>query len=278
MSKVSNVPDIFNRRLIGQKRSRAAKNIKNHNFIHEKTANELIDRLATIAMDLPNILVWGAHTPILCQKLSKREDVQNIYWTDICYDFLSQHIDSMPEKCSVVLADEELSPFLSHSLDAVVSNLMLHSVNDLRGALVQIKNTLKPNRPFVGVLFGAETLLAAKHTLMQVEEEQIGGASLRVSPFIDIKTLGNMMQSLGFVEPVIDSEIVSIKYSSLASAMADIRGMGEGSILKQANKKPISRQVMSSIDSKFKNDDVSIQVELLYVIAWSPSEKTYEKT
>jgi NADH dehydrogenase [ubiquinone] 1 alpha subcomplex assembly factor 5 len=45
-----------------------------------------------------------------------------------------------------------------NSQDAVVSCLSLHWVNDLPGALIQIKEVLKPDGVFLGALFGGDTL------------------------------------------------------------------------------------------------------------------------
>ncbi|HCF16790.1 MAG TPA: SAM-dependent methyltransferase, partial [Rhodospirillum rubrum] len=55
-------------------------------------------------------------------------------------------------------ADEELLPIRPQSLDLVLSNLSLHWVNDLPGALIQIRRALKPDGLFLGCLLGGETL------------------------------------------------------------------------------------------------------------------------
>ena len=44
----------------------------------------------------------------------------------------------------VVVADEEFLPFGPGSFDLVIASLSLHWVNDLPGALIQIRRTLKP--------------------------------------------------------------------------------------------------------------------------------------
>ena len=44
-----------------------------------------------------------------------------------------------------VAADEEFLPFGSASFDLIVASLSLHAVNDLPGALIQLRQTLKPD-------------------------------------------------------------------------------------------------------------------------------------
>ncbi|KAI8076929.1 hypothetical protein BDF21DRAFT_421682 [Thamnidium elegans] len=51
------------------------------------------------------------------------------------------------------VVDEELLPFEENSLDAVVISLSLNWVNDSPGALIQIKNSLKPDGVFIGTMF-----------------------------------------------------------------------------------------------------------------------------
>lgn len=80
------------------------------------------------------------------------------------------------------VVDEELLPFEENSLDAVVSSLSLNWVNDLPGALIQIKNSLKPDGVFIGAMFGGDTLFELRTSLQLAEVERESGISPRVSP------------------------------------------------------------------------------------------------
>ena len=54
-----------------------------------------------------------------------------------------------------VAADEEFLPFAPGSFDLVVASLSLHWVNDLPGALIQLRQALRPERPAAGEPAGA---------------------------------------------------------------------------------------------------------------------------
>ena len=56
---------------------------------------------------------------------------------------------SLIECSENVVADEEALPFPPASFDLITSILSLHAVNDLPGALIQIRRTLRPNGLFV---------------------------------------------------------------------------------------------------------------------------------
>ena len=68
------------------------------------------------------------------------------------------------------------------SFDLVTSVLALHAVNDLPGALIQIRRALKPDGLFVAALFGGETLCELRQAFAAGESEVSGGASPRVAP------------------------------------------------------------------------------------------------
>ena len=60
---------------------------------------------------------------------------------------------------TAVVADEERSlPFDDASFDAVLSSGSLHWVNDLPGALREVRRVLRPDGVFIGALAGAGTL------------------------------------------------------------------------------------------------------------------------
>lgn len=80
------------------------------------------------------------------------------------------------------VVDEENLPFAENSLDAVVSSLSLNWVNDLPGALIQIKNSLKPDGVFIGAMFGGDTLFELRTSLQLAEVERESGISPRISP------------------------------------------------------------------------------------------------
>ena len=158
--------------------------------------------------------------------------------TDISYDYLFNI--SYNIKCVV---DEELLCFKPESFSTVMSVLQLHWVNDVPGCLIQIQKILTPDGVFVGNAWGGKTLHELRHCLMQAEIEIKGGASMRVSPFMDIKTLGSLMQRAGFKEPVMDSETIVVHYNTLFDLLHDIRGMGEGAAFIETAP-PLTREIL----------------------------------
>ncbi len=115
-------------------------------------------------------------------------------------------------------ADEEALPFAPETFDLIVSVLSLHAVNDLPGALVQIRRALKPDGLFLAALFGGETLHELREAFAAGESETVGGVSPRVSPFADVRDLGGLLQRAGFALPVADVERTTVRYANFETA------------------------------------------------------------
>ena len=57
-----------------------------------------------------------------------------------------------------ITGNEEHLPFAENSIDAIMTSLSLHWVNDIPGTLIQARRALKPDGVFIGAMFGGDTL------------------------------------------------------------------------------------------------------------------------
>src|SRR5580700_7069706 len=78
------------------------------------------------------------------------------------------------------VGDLERLPTADGRLDLAVSLLALQTVNDLPGALIQIRRALKGDGLLIVALIGGETLTELRQSLTIAESEILGGASPRV--------------------------------------------------------------------------------------------------
>ena len=136
-------------------------------------------------------------------------------------------------------------PFAAGSLDLVVSALALQFVNDLPGALIQIRRALKPDGLFLAALIGGDSLTELRSAFAAAEVEVEGGISPRVAPFADIRELGGLLQRAGFALPVVDSERVAVRYDSALALMRDLRRMGATNILHERQRRPLKRATLA---------------------------------
>lgn len=175
--------------------------------------------------------------------------------------------------------DEEALPFGEKSFDLVISILSLHAVNDLPGALVQIRRALKPEGLFLAALFGGETLNELRTAFAVAESEVTGGMSPRVAPFADVRDLGALLQRAGFAKPVADVERTIVRYRELRSLFADLRALGETNVLAGRRATMLSRRLLAAVTSeytsRFADTDGKLRAtfDIVYLTGYAPSEK-----
>jgi SAM-dependent methyltransferase len=127
----------------------------------------------------------------------------------------------------VVVADEEWLPFARESFDLVVANLSLHWINDLPGALIQLRSSLRPSGLLLASMPTLGTLAELRAALTAAEAALLGGASPRISPFPDLRDCAGLLQRAGFALPVADADEVQLLYDDAMAVLADLRAAGE---------------------------------------------------
>ena len=260
---------IFDRRLLRERRGRAARALHTHDFLLTEIAERLADRLSDIARRFPMALDLGARDGILGRTLQGRGGIETLIQSDAAMT------DARRSNLGLV-ADEELLPFKEHCFDAILSNLALHWVNDLPGALAQIRSSLKPDGLFLASLFGTGTLHELRTALMEAELAETGGASPRVSPFADLRDAAGLLQRAGFALPVADADTVTVTYGDFFALLRDLRGMGETNILIDRLKQPTRRTVFARAaaiyQERFAGADGRLPAtfQVLFLTGWAP--------
>ncbi len=177
-----------------------------------------------------------------------------------------------------VVADDELLPFAEGSFDVVTSVLSLHAVNDLPGALVQIRRVLRPDGVFVGGLFGGETLHELKFAFAAAEADISGGVSPHVSPFGDVRELGGLLQRAGFALPVADVERTIVRYRDIARLFSDLRALGETNVLVGRRSRLLSPRMLKALTTEYAarfadgEGRVSATFDIVFLTGWAPHE------
>ncbi len=240
------IPIVFDRKALIHHRNRAAKRMHEYDFLIREVAERLADRLNDTHRQFSSILIIGSHTGQLADMLAQQPSIQG----PIIQADLSEQMLKASHGPRVVM-DDELLGFAPESFDLIISNLSLHWVNDVPGALIQLRQCLKPDGVAFLTLWGTQTLQELRQSILAAEAEQ--GLSPRISPFIDVKDAGMLLQRAGFSMPVADSERITIEYTDAMQLMDDLRGMGESNILSKRHKSFTSRQRLLTIATQYQH-------------------------
>ncbi len=135
-----------------------------------------------------------------------------------------------PQAGGLVL-DEEHLPLAEASVDLIVAPLSLHLVNDLPGALIQIRRALKPDGLLVAALFARGTLAELRAAFLEADTALLGAPVARIAPLPELQDIAGLLQRAGLAMPVADLDTTCVRYADPMRLFADLRVMGETSAL-----------------------------------------------
>lgn len=253
---------VFDHRQLARQRLRASRDFARHDFMFRELAARLIDRLADVRRAFPNAADLSPQPGLLGEVLAETRPAPG----------------GIANLRAAPLVEGEVAtlPFEAGSLDLILVCLGLHWINDLPGALIQIRNALRPDGLFLGVMLGGETLTELRQCLMEAELAETGGASPRVSPMVGLRDAAGLLQRAGFALPVADAETLNVTYPDVLALMRDLRGMGEGNALIARSRRPLSRNVIARASQlyaeRFGAPDGRIHAtfQAIFLTGWAP--------
>ena len=262
--------ELFDRALLRKRRARFAAEMAGHEVLLKHVAREIAERVGAILREFPLALDLGAYDGVLGRSVSVLPSVGEMIY--------AESVPALASLCPrpAVVCDEELLPFKAESLSLVVSGLALHRVNDLPGALIQIRRALRPDGLFLGAALGSRSLHELREALIEAEAELHGGASPRVAPFADVREYGALLQRAGFALPVTDAELLTVTYPSPRELMREIRVLGGGNVMASRRKVPLPRGTLERAEAIYREryattgGKITASFEIVYLTGWAP--------
>ena len=267
-------PRLFDRALHRRRLDRAAGGYGQADFLQRRAAVDIAERLEPILRDFPLAVDLSARRGAFARALADSDAAARVgllIETDLSPGMLAGRTGPR------VALDEERLPFAPASLDLVVSTLGLHWTNDVVGALIQARQALKPDGLFIAAFLGGATLTELRQSLVAAESEILGGAGSRVSPFADIQDAAGLLQRAGFVQPVADIDKVTVTYAHPLQLLADLRQMGETSVLVDRHPRGLTRTLLARAAQiyaeRFGDTDGRIPAtfEIITLTGWAPA-------
>jgi SAM-dependent methyltransferase len=158
----------------------------------------------------------------------------------------------------------------------IVSPLFLHWTNDLPGALIQMRQALKPDGLLLACVFGGESLRELRACLLEAECAATGGAGARIAPFGDARDFASLLQRAGLALPVTDLDRVTVSYRDPFKLFADLREMGERNAM-AAPAPPLTRSILLDAMTRYarthaqEDGRVRATFDLITLTGWAPA-------
>ncbi len=256
------------------RRNKIAKDYEKFNFLKKYALKNQVDKLKTIKKDFNLILELGTHRGELTKEIIKFENIKKIVGCDISFEMirLLNHRNILK-----INLDEDHLPFKGLAFDGILSCLYINNTNNFKNILLELKRVLKTNGFLLLSFYGASTLEMLRRVFLETEIKLLNGTSPRINNFFDMQEFGNLIYSLGFKNPVIEKEIVKVKYNSIFNLMTDLRGMGESNVSIGRRKKIESRNFFSELEKLYSvyntnQSGIIASFEIITVSCWRGNE------
>lgn len=255
-------PEIFDRIRRRAMRERAGRQAGANSFLWEHIAHDLADRLAYVSRDFSDILIIGPLAAYADVILGDRK-------ANITLAALSI---AEADDASWVVIEEDRLPFRPESFDLIITAGTLDSVNDLPGALIQMRRCLRPDGLLLGNMFGAGTLAMLKTAMIAADGDRI---TAHIHPQVDLRSAADLLSRAGYALPVADRDILPVRYNSIRRLIADLRDMGVGNVLAGPHyylgKAAFVRLNMAWNELAAADGAVEEAFILIHISGWAPS-------
>ena len=176
----------------------------------------------------------------------------------------------LPSVPLAVAADASRLPFAVSTIDLIWSNLCWHWLADPLSSLAEWHRLIKPGGLVMFTSFGVDTF---------TELAQLGWP---LPLFPDMHDIGDALSKVGFADPVMDAERLTLNYQDTDKLILELSALGGNARddrpagLKGRASGQRWRQILSKQRER-QGGQVAITVEVIYGHAWCPTPKRLPK-
>lgn len=230
------------------RRLRAGRMRTDARYLHRRSIDELAERLAAVTSELRDAFVLGP----------------------------DEELSTELREAGLNVAEGEAGTLIERPgcYDLIASVGRLDTINDLPGALVLARRALRPEGLFLAAFAGAGCLPTLRRAMRAGEEAEGRGAAPRIHPQIDVRAAGDLMQRAGFALPVVDRDVIEVRYASLPRLVEDLRGMGATNQLAAQSAPPLGRIGLAAAIADFAaqaspDGKTAERFEIIHVSGWA---------
>jgi len=250
-------PQIFDDHLLKIREVRAQRRrARKESFLLERILDDLCDRLCDVNRTFENALLIAPKGSSV--QLLARLPANN-------------HPATLTERAPSEHTHLDLTP-ASH--DLVIALIGPGQINDLPGALIEARRALRPDGLFLAAWLGGESLKELRTALYAFDQDNRGGLTPRIHPLVGHTEAAALLGRAGFALPVVDFDRFTVRYSKLATLIADLRDLGLSNSLFQRDRHFLGHNALDKIAPHYptENDKYPTSFHILWLTGWAPHE------
>ena len=260
--------ELLRQRDVRRRFDRAARAFEEHNFVHRRAMDGLLERMEPMRLRPDRILDLGAGTGASGRRLAGLFGRRPLVGLDVSRGMLEQARRSRPwlSRIREVQGDAYRLPFRAGSFDLVVANLLLPWISDPGAVFREISRVLRRDGAFVFSSLGPDSLLPLRQAWADVDGEP------HVHPFPDMHDIGDALLGARLRDPVVDVDWLTVTYRHSADLLRDLTATGSRNCLADRRHGLTGRDrfrlAMAALDRRFDDGALAIGLEFVYGHAW----------
>lgn len=246
--------------------------------LQHEVSRRMLSRLEYMKVAPRTVLDLGSGTGAALPALHAQYPEAALYALDIALAML-QHAQARASRWQrlrgqgihAVCADIEQLPLRTGVVDMVWSNLALQWVLNSQLALTEIYRVLAADGLLMFTTFGPDTLRELRQAYQGIDGYH------HVNRFIDMHDLGDLLVHGGFVNPVMDMEVITLIYADVRALMRDLKAIGAHTVT--AGRRPgiTPRALLSQVERNYealrREGRLPATFEIVYGHAWKPAPR-----
>lgn len=246
--------------------------------VQQEIGDRLFERLQYLKISPKYILDLGCGPGAYSSKLTKMFPKAHVVGLDLARAMLDKARSKQGffRKWSLVNANLQKMPFASGTFDLVFSNQVIHWAYPLGPVFRELNRVMNTNGCLMFSTLGPDTF-------KEIRKAWDGlGTHAHTNDFLDMHDVGDALMSEHFVEPVMDMEILSMHYESLAQLLQSLKDQGVKNIHSQRNKGLTGKNIWNQFEKNYttllsESGKFPLSYEVVYGHAWKGEKRKTDK-
>ncbi|WP_304985006.1 methyltransferase domain-containing protein [Coxiella-like endosymbiont] len=243
-------------------------------IIPRAIADRLLERLDFIRLNPFRVVDFGSRTGYTTRALLNRYKKADIISFHFSISLLNRAKGSFWRRHpKMVVGEYTLPPFVDQSVDLIFSNLTFQWSFDLQQTLKECQRILRPGGLLLFSTVGPDTLKELRASFSDKKRH--------VHTFYDMHDIGDMLTHFHFVDPVMDMEYLSVRYSSVLQLIADLKAIGAHNTAQDRSRGLMGRnqwhQMLKAYEKwRDENHTIPATIEVIYGHAFGSEVTSFQ--
>ena len=220
-------PALPQKRAVRRAFERAAERYEASAVLQREVGTRLLAHLDPIRVEPRRVLDLGSGPGGFLEPLARRFEKADLVAVDFAFNMLRLARRRTPwwrralaaREPRLICADAESLPLAAASVELVFSNLALQWCAP-EAVFAECARTLAQGGLFLFSTFGPDTLKELRGAFAAVDSRE------PVNTFVDMHDLGDGLVRAGFVDPVMEMEMLTLEYASVEAIARDLKAIG----------------------------------------------------